>query len=66
GLIEVAVALKVQEERIIPATVGLKHIDPEAKNWVSLLPQRLKKDIIVLNNCGFGGINAVLIVKKYG
>ena len=66
GLIEVAVALKVQEERIIPATVGLKHIDPEAKNWVSLLPRRLKKDTVVLNNCGFGGINAVLILKKYG
>ena len=66
GLIEVAVALKVLKERIIPATVGLRHIDSEAKGWVSVLPKKLKKNVIVLNNCGFGGINAVLILKKYG
>ena len=66
GLIEVALALKVQLEKVVPATVGLRHPDLEAEGWVSLFPQRLRKDTIVLNNCGFGGINAVLILKRYG
>jgi 3-oxoacyl-[acyl-carrier-protein] synthase II len=65
GLIEVIVAFKALEEGLIPATVGLKDIDPEAKGWVSTSPQKLKKKIAVLNNCGFGGINAALALKNY-
>jgi len=66
GLIETIVALKAQEEGSIPATVGLKNIDPEAKGWVSASPQKLKKKTVILNNCGFGGINAALVLKSHG
>ena len=64
GLIEVILALKAVQERLIPATVGLQDIDPEAKGWVSTSPQKIKQKTIVLNNCGFGGINAALILKR--
>lgn len=64
GLVETIVALKVLQERIIPVTVGLENIDREAKGWVSLTPRKLKKNTVILNNCGFGGINAALILKN--
>ncbi|MCX5694847.1 MAG: beta-ketoacyl-[acyl-carrier-protein] synthase family protein [Candidatus Omnitrophica bacterium] len=64
GLIETIVALKVQQTKIIPSTVGLKDIDEQALGWVSPLAKKLKKQIVMLNNCGFGGVNAVLILKN--
>ncbi|MFH0917699.1 MAG: beta-ketoacyl-[acyl-carrier-protein] synthase family protein [Candidatus Omnitrophota bacterium] len=64
GLIETILALKVQQEKNIPGTVGLKNIDPLAAGWVSPLAKKLKQSTILLNNCGFGGINAALILKN--
>ena len=63
GLIETIVALKVQQEKIAPPTVGLKDPDAQALGWASPLAQKLKQSAIILNNCGFGGINAALILK---
>ncbi len=63
GLIESILALKVLQEKTIPGTVGLKDIDPQAIGWVSPLPVKLKKPALILNNCGFGGVNAALILK---
>ncbi len=65
GLIEAIVALKVLQEKIIPATVGLENIDQEAKGFVSLSQRKLKKNAVMLNNCGFGGINAALVLRNY-
>jgi len=65
GLVEAIVALKVLQERVVPSTVGLENIDPEAKGWVSLSPRKLKKSAVILNNCGFGGINAALVLRDY-
>lgn len=65
GLIEAIVALKVLQEKIIPATVGLENVDQEAKGLVYLFPRKLKKDVVMLNNCGFGGINAALVLRNY-
>jgi len=64
GLIETILALKVLREKIVPPTVGLKNIDPQAKGWVSPFAKRLKQANIILNNCGFGGINAALIIQN--
>lgn len=64
GLIETVVALQVLQERIIPPTVGTRDVDPEAKEWVSLEKRTLEKSAILLNNSGFGGINAALIIKQ--
>jgi len=63
GLIETIIALKVAQEKTIPPTVGLKDIDTQAIGWVSTAAKKLKQSTIMLNNCGFGGINTVLILK---
>jgi len=63
GLIETVIALQVLEKRIIPPVVGLIDVDPEAKDWASLKKRDLKGDIILLNNSGFGGVNAALVLK---
>jgi len=63
GLIETVIALRVLEERTIPSTVGLKDVDPEVKDWVSLKKRNLVGDVVLLNNSGFGGVNAALVLK---
>jgi 3-oxoacyl-[acyl-carrier-protein] synthase II len=63
GLIECLMALWVLKERIIPPTVGLVDVDPEAKDWASLEKRDLKGRIALLNNSGFGGVNASLILR---
>ena len=57
-------ALWVLKEKIIPPTVGLIDVDPEAKDWASLEKRRLEKDVVLLNNSGFGGVNAALVLKQ--
>ena len=64
GLIETIIALQVLQERIIPTTVGLKDVDPEARDWASLEKRTLEKSAILLNNAGFGGVNAALVLKQ--
>ena len=63
GLIETIIALRVLQERIIPPTVGLKDVDPEAQGWASLKQRTLEKNAILLNNAGFGGVNATLVLR---
>ncbi len=64
GLIETIIALRVLQEKIIPQTVGLKDIYLEAKDWAALEKRTLEKSAILLNNAGFGGVNAALILKQ--
>jgi 3-oxoacyl-[acyl-carrier-protein] synthase II len=64
GLIETVIALRVLEEKIIPPTVGLIDVDPEAKDWASRELRTLEKSAILLNNAGFGGVNAALVLKQ--
>ena len=63
GLIETVTALQVLREHIIPPTVGTRDIDPEAKGWVVLEETVLGKDVVLVNNSGFGGVNVALVLK---
>jgi 3-oxoacyl-[acyl-carrier-protein] synthase II len=63
GVIETIVAIEAQNKKIIPPTAGLKDIDDQAQGWVAIEKRKLKQPAIMLNNCGFGGVNAVLILK---
>lgn len=63
GLIETVIALQVLRERIIPPTVGTRDVDPEAEDWVSLEKKVLGKDVVLINNSGFGGVNVALVLK---
>ncbi len=62
GLVETIMALNVQRKKIIPGTVGLKEPDPQAAGWVDRAPRELKRPAVIVNNCGFGGINAALVL----
>lgn len=64
GLIEAIIAFRVLQEKVIPPTVGLKDIDLEAKGWAALEKRDLKGNVILLNNSGFGGVNAALVLKQ--
>jgi len=64
GLIETVIALRVLREKTIPATVGLRDVDPEACEWAVRYNRPLEKGIILLNNSGFGGVNAALVLKQ--
>jgi hypothetical protein len=44
--------------------VGLKDIDHQAAGWASPLANKLNKPALILNNCGFGGVNTALILKN--
>ena len=44
--------------------MGLKDIDLEAKGWAALEKRDLKGNVILLNNSGFGGVNAALVLKQ--
>ena len=64
GLIETIIALRVLQEKVIPATLGLRDVDPEAKDWAATGSRPLEKNIVLLNNAGFGGVNAALVLKQ--
>ncbi|HNW39633.1 MAG TPA: beta-ketoacyl-[acyl-carrier-protein] synthase family protein [Candidatus Omnitrophota bacterium] len=64
GLIETIMVLKAQQEKTIPPTVGLKDLDPQAAGWASFTKKKMQNQTVMLNNCGFGGINAALILKE--
>ncbi len=64
GLVETIVVLKGFSEGVIPATVNLEEPDNEACGWVTNLSQPLQRKVAISNNCGFGGINAALVLKQ--
>jgi 3-oxoacyl-[acyl-carrier-protein] synthase II len=63
GLIEACVALRVLKDRRVPRTAGLKDVDPEAEGWVASENRGLEKTAVLLNNSGFGGVNAALVLR---
>ncbi len=64
GLIETIVAVKVLRERTVPPTVGLRDTDEQAAGWAAATAKKIKPGAIMLDNCGFGGVNSVLILKN--
>lgn len=66
GLIEILVALKSLDEQKIPATVGVLHVDAEARGWVSGEIQKARGDYALSTNSGFGGVNVAVLLKRSG
>lgn len=64
GGIEVALAVKALEHRIIPPTVGLQKPEREAEGYVSTQPVTFTGDYLLTCNSGFGGINAAIVLEK--
>jgi 3-oxoacyl-[acyl-carrier-protein] synthase II len=62
GAIEVAVAVKSLQEKLIPPTVGMTTPEPAGSNLLSAEPQSLERNLVLTSNSGFGGINGALLV----
>lgn len=63
GLLQMCIALKMLETRVVPAQTGLVTPEPMAVNYVSSEQRKLNIPRIMCMNSGFGGLNAVVIVE---
>ena len=66
GGVEAIFAIKAIQEGIIPPTINLDSPDPECDlDYVPNVARQKKINTAMSNTFGFGGVNAVLILKKY-
>lgn len=66
GGVEAIFAVKTIEEGIIPPTMNLDNPDPECDlDYVPNIARHKKINTAMSNSFGFGGVNAVLVFKKY-
>ena len=66
GGVEAIVCMKVLETGIIPPTINYEVPDPECDlDYVPNKAREKKVDVVVSNNLGFGGHNAVLLFKRF-
>lgn len=66
GAVEAIIAAKAICEGLIPPTINLDHPDPACD--LDYVPHRARKQeigVAMSNTFGFGGVNAVLILKKF-
>lgn len=64
GLVEMIVALRSLEEKVVPPTVGCRCPDPSARGWVTLDAESLAHSRYALStSSGFGGINVALLLR---
>lgn len=66
GMQAVAAALSI-DTGIIPPTINYEHPDPDCD--LDCVPNEARKqnmDVVLQNGCGFSGVNAALIYKKFG
>ena len=66
GGVEAIFAIKALQEGIIPPTINLDNPDAECDlDYVPNVARRKKINTAMSNTFGFGGVNAVLVFKKY-
>ena len=66
GAVETIVTLRGLEERRVPPNLNLDHPDPKCDlRLVGDRPMDIDSPIAMKNSFGFGGGNAVLILKRY-
>lgn len=63
GLVEAIVAVQSMNEGVVPGTINLKNVDPEADGWVKDTLYVSEKKAVLSTNSGFGGINAALVLS---
>jgi 3-oxoacyl-[acyl-carrier-protein] synthase II len=67
GAVEAIFSVRSIEEGIVPPTINLDHPDPECDlDYVPNTARRRAVRTVMSNTFGFGGVNAVLILKKFG
>jgi 3-oxoacyl-[acyl-carrier-protein] synthase II len=66
GGAEAIFAIKAIQEGIIPPTINLDNPDPECDlDYVPNVARHKQINTAMSNSFGFGGVNAVLVLKKY-
>lgn len=66
GAFEAAASLTVLKNQVIPPTINIDSQDKECDLTVVRKTREAKIDYAMVNSFGFGGINAVLVMKKAG
>lgn len=64
GVLEIASTLMTMKEGIIPPTINLDEKDPDCD--IKIITEKRETDIriAISNSFGFGGVNAVLVLRK--
>jgi 3-oxoacyl-[acyl-carrier-protein] synthase II len=66
GGVEAIALVKTLNEGIIPATINLEQADPECDlDYVPNIARKAKLTIGLSNSFGFGGHNAVIVLKRF-
>jgi len=66
GAVEAIFSLLTIKNGIIPPTINYETPDPECDlDYVPNRARKAKVDIVLSNSFGFGGVNAVLVLKKF-
>jgi len=65
GAVEAVACALAIENQIIPPTINYKTPDPEMDINVISEPTPAKLNVVMNNSFGFGGHNAVMVLKKY-
>jgi 3-oxoacyl-[acyl-carrier-protein] synthase II len=66
GGVEAIALVKTLNEGIIPATINLEQADPECDlDYVPNIARNAKLTIGLSNSFGFGGHNAVIVLKRF-
>jgi 3-oxoacyl-[acyl-carrier-protein] synthase II len=64
GALEIAATLMSMKEGVIPPTINLDEQDPECDIHVTTEKKKADIHIAISNSFGFGGVNAVIVLKK--
>ena len=66
GALEVLFSVQAIREKVLPPTINLEEPDPECDlDYVPNVAREEEITAAVSNSFGFGGHNAVLVVKEY-
>jgi len=66
GALEMVVASLALRESVLPPTMGFRSVDPEcAIDCVANVARRVPLNVAISNSFAFGGLNAVLVAKRY-
>ncbi|HLZ18752.1 MAG TPA: beta-ketoacyl-[acyl-carrier-protein] synthase II, partial [Smithellaceae bacterium] len=66
GAVEAIFTLKAFQEGIVPPTINLEEPDEECDlDLVPNVARHQKISTAISNSFGFGGVNAVLVLKEY-
>ncbi len=66
GAVEAVACALAMEKQIIPPNINYETPDPEIDLNIVTQPTAAKLNVVMNNSFGFGGHNAVMVLRKYG